>query len=820
MLLASTRGAALVIVHVGYAIPQPVRKVAAPPLRKHGSRFMTSLRRRPSVAGSLATLFDETFYTTRYPDVNPRKIDPFLHYLVYGEREGRAPRRELDYRFPGIGFIDLSGSLQPSSRPSLMFVLHEATVTGAPMLGLELVRQLSWTFDIYLVFLRGGTLLREFLRYCVTAAVPNDIDSASLLSESTRKAVALPREFDYVIANTVVAGQALSTFDRKRAKGIVTLIHEYPAPEWVHMHDLTMRTSDLVVYSSEFVQNATKKALGSEGIRNSRVFPQGKIPYNTVRNTARNKLEVDEDPTAQWTGKRLVVGCGTIDFRKGVDIFISVADLIIREKNTEDLQFIWLGPKGPDAAYDSMVKMQLARSDVRTRFTFIDHLDNPSVLIEKADVFLLTSRMDPLPNVAIDALYGGIPVVCFRDAGGIPDLVTRLSKLSEVPVGHIVRYCDASEMSAKAIGVLRSSVSTHRSSKGGIQDELTMKRYCERLLDTLGQAVERRKYTERLVRYLTNIKFPDAEEYVISWSTGALLRRKPAVGFNPGEIAERAGFDWEPVESYPLHARQLIAKRVDLPMRQTLTRVVSPNCSPSYRVGLHIHVYYDDLLDDIFDRLRANTTRPDIFLSVPSDKTALTAAEIAAAHGFTPLEIKVFPNRGRDIWPLLDLSARISEQYDLLGHVHTKNSLHVRDRDFVRRWRNFLFDNTLGGRFPTLDLIVERMSRDESLAIAFPDDPYTHGWTSNEALGTELLNAMGWCGPVPSYFDFPVGAMFWATPTLFALLRKLDLSFERMPSEPLPIDGTLLHALERVLGIAPSLISGHSLSVRMPGTNR
>ncbi|WP_298443331.1 rhamnan synthesis F family protein [Ferrimicrobium sp.] len=780
------------------------------------------IRQHSSFAIPIESIFDEAFYTTRYPDVNPGVIDPFLHYLVYGKREARIPRRELDHQFPGIGFIDLAGSLRPSSKPPVMLVIHEATVTGAPMLGLELIRYLSRVFDIYLVSLGGGSLLPSYLQFCVTASVPSHIDLGPLASKLTHEITPFAREFEYVIANTVVAGHALSTFDRNRAKGVVTLIHEYPTPEWLPLHDATMRNSDLVVYSSEFIRDATIRELGSHGVRNSRVFQQGKIPYDTIKEVVPGMPSVVEDLIAQWAGKRLVVGCGTIDFRKGVDIFISAADLIIREQGFEDLHFIWLGSEGPDTAYHSMVKLQLSHSDAEAHFTFVNHLDNPSDLIERASVFLLTSRMDPLPNVAIDALHGGTPVICFRGAGGIPELITRLSEFSEVPIGHIVKYGDVNEMATRAIEVLKSpgSILMRNSSLRTIQDELATGRYVEHLKDTLAEAAERRNFTEALAGYLADINFPDAKEYVTSWSAGTLGKRKPVVGFNPGEIAEQAGFKWEPVESYPLHMQHAITHSDDIYARQTLTRIASPHCSLSYRVALHIHVYYEHLLRDIFDRLCANKTRPDIFLSVSSNKAAEVAAEIAADYGFTPLEIGIYPNRGRDVWPLLDLSTRIAEQYDLFGHVHTKDSTHIADRDVVRRWRNFLLDNTLGGEFPTLDLIADRMASDDSLAIAFPDNPYAIGWTANQTQGEELLNTMGWRGPAPSYFDFPVGTMFWAVPDLLALLRKLDLSFDEMPFEPLPIDGTLLHAIERILGIAPMLLSKTSLSVRMPGTSR
>ena len=184
------------------------------------------------------------------------------------------------------------------------------------------------------------------------------------------------------------------------------------------------------------------------------------------------------------------------------------------------------------------------------------------------------------------------------------------------------------------------------------------------------------------------------------------------------------------------------------------------------------------------------------------------------------METTMYANRGRDIWPFLELSMRIADHYDFVGHVHTKESLHISDRQMVRAWRTFLLENTIGGRFPTLDLIVDKMSTDPSIAIAFPDDPHAVGWTTNLELGQALLTTLGWTEPTPSYFEFPVGTMFWASQDLLRLLNKLQLTLDQMPPEPLPADGTLLHAIERVLGIIPPIITKGSMTVRMPGTDR
>jgi lipopolysaccharide biosynthesis protein len=72
-------------------------------------------------------------------------------------------------------------------------------------------------------------------------------------------------------------------------------------------------------------------------------------------------------------------------------------------------------------------------------------------------------------------------------------------------------------------------------------------------------------------------------------------------------------------------------------------------------------------------------------------------------------------------------------------------------------------------------------------------------WGRNLAIATQLMERMG-MGEIrlPPHFDFPIGNMFWARTSALAPFKRLDLSWKDYPKEPLPYDGTMLHAMERL----------------------
>jgi len=145
--------------------------------------------------------------------------------------------------------------------------------------------------------------------------------------------------------------------------------------------------------------------------------------------------------------KCLVFGCGLgMPFRKGADLFIEAARTL-RRKSADDFHFYWVGSFA-DSEKDSSGKLwkdylrELKKDGLDSYVTFLGLKQNSKDYLCLGDIFLLPSREDPFPLVALEAAECGLPVICFDSvAGGMPDFV-------EDDAGIIVPFEDVGAMAA------------------------------------------------------------------------------------------------------------------------------------------------------------------------------------------------------------------------------------------------------------------------------------------------------------------------------------------------------------------------------------
>jgi len=188
----------------------------------------------------------------------------------------------------------------------------------------------------------------------------------------------------------------------------------------------------------------------------------------------------------------------------------------------------------------------------------------------------------------------------------------------------------------------------------------------------------------------------------------------------------------------------------------------------------------------------------DLFISLT--KGASAHMRDAIMQAFPNAWVFDFEDHGRDIGSfLVFLQSGVLFQYDLVCKLHTKRSPHLQDGD---HWRRVLIDGILGSS-RLIDQVVTSFSRDRDLGMVVADGNIYCGsehWIGTENRLAELLPRLG-ISPNVRDRSFPGGSIFWIRPFLLRTLAAAGLKLEDFEPEPLPVDGGLGHAVERMFGL-------------------
>src|SRR5690606_17599178 len=115
--------------------------------------------------------------------------------------------------------------------------------------------------------------------------------------------------------------------------------------------------------------------------------------------------------------QRVVLGMGPLNADSGVDLFIGcVSALQRRGQLPDDVHFAWVGrpAAGPEGeAWMGFLIGQLLRSGLQNRISLIAQALPAQALMDPACAMLRPSRREALPTEAVQAMQGGVPVLCF-----------------------------------------------------------------------------------------------------------------------------------------------------------------------------------------------------------------------------------------------------------------------------------------------------------------------------------------------------------------------------------------------------------------------
>jgi len=224
------------------------------------------------------------------------------------------------------------------------------------------------------------------------------------------------------------------------------------------------------------------------------------------------------------------------------------------------------------------------------------------------------------------------------------------------------------------------------------------------------------------------------------------------------------------------------------------------------KVALVIHIYYEELVEYCAKYAASMPKEADIYVTVGSDNVDKKVREV---FGKLPnkLEVIRIENRGRDVSALLVGTKKFIMDYDYVCFAHDKKVVQIQPMTVGYGFSYKCFENILGTK-DMVNNIINMFEKNPRLGFLTPPPP-NHGqlyftlgleWGPNFETTKKLYDKLELTVPMTEHKEpvAPLGTMFWFRPKAMKLLFYCDWEYEDFPKEPNKMDGTLLHAVERI----------------------
>lgn len=364
---------------------------------------------------------------------------------------------------------------------NILFISHNANRAGAQLL---LLRFLNWLKsnhpDIKFTILLGGNgdLQSDFNQLADTFIF--NTGKKNIFNKIVKKVQQLflfrrlkSRKFDLIYSNTVANGFILEKINLMKIP-VITHIHEMEY--WINAFggynfNLVVNNSTRYIAASD----AVKRVLVNRGVSNSKIDVVNEHIENQKPETSslHKLLELPKDAI-------IIASSGAEDFRKGKDLFLSVAVSVL-EKANKEVHFVWIGGKT-----NSQLIFDLGKLKYADRIHFIEHIPNANKYFSDFYLFLMLSRDDPFPVVNLEAGRNGVPIICFKGSGGTEELI-------DYDKDSIISYLDIVSLTDRVLFFIKNPLERNRLGKQlqtKIEENYTIDKIGNQLVEIIKKVIK------------------------------------------------------------------------------------------------------------------------------------------------------------------------------------------------------------------------------------------------------------------------------------------------------------------------------------------
>ena len=349
-------------------------------------------------------------YLKKYPDVKKSNINPLLHYEKYGKNEGRnltyGVNNETTTFFIALNIInqlkssDFRGNI-------VLLVSHNLSLTGAPRALLNMAVELKKTGNIPIIaaFTRGA-MEEEIEELGIPLLYINPNNVANGVSNS-KKLFSFFNVFDYIVFNTVVTLELAEKIVGTSATKI-SWIHEAEfefgkAEKRLNLNK-AFKAVDYVYSVGEYSKKYTDKYLTNI---------KSELLLYSIKDEKTNSVENDNIEVDFYKKDKLIfTTIGALSERKGHEVLIDALKYIPSEI-LQNIEFWIIGPVG-----EKKVE-KLVRNAETDYFRYLGTIEYERLisLMNDIDVILCPSLDDPMPMVATEGMMTKKAVLVTENTG-------------------------------------------------------------------------------------------------------------------------------------------------------------------------------------------------------------------------------------------------------------------------------------------------------------------------------------------------------------------------------------------------------------------
>ena len=217
----------------------------------------------------------------------------------------------------------------------------------------------------------------------------------------------------------------ISRKTKTRLSAYTRFIRRFVLPDSLWLAILK-RASAIVVLSQAGLTEANENSLGDQAnlIANGIDTKEFHPPVQQDKLTLRQRLDLPVNHTVFFFSGRLVA-------RKRIDVLIDALAQVVPKYEKVLLVIAGSGKLQSDSVEEKLVR-QVQQHKLQENVTFTGSIDNVADYLQAADGFVFASEREGMPNVILEAMASGLPIIASRIAGVLELLDDSRASLCDV----------------------------------------------------------------------------------------------------------------------------------------------------------------------------------------------------------------------------------------------------------------------------------------------------------------------------------------------------------------------------------------------------